>query len=134
MISSAIFYFLCGFFFFLHLFATFQHFYRQTIFSTFTKQFYRRSHFLLQNQNVFTDRQSFSADAKSFHRHTNLLLQAPNFLTNRQDLSNRFNFTVDKCGFASHLITSGGFFSAGFGITTTFWDHPFNTVIPDEKF
>uniref|UniRef100_A0A3Q1EYQ8 Fatty acid 2-hydroxylase n=1 Tax=Acanthochromis polyacanthus TaxID=80966 RepID=A0A3Q1EYQ8_9TELE len=23
---------------------------------------------------------------------------------------------------------------AGFGITTTFWDHPFNTVIPDEKF
>uniref|UniRef100_A0A8D0AYM7 Fatty acid 2-hydroxylase n=1 Tax=Sander lucioperca TaxID=283035 RepID=A0A8D0AYM7_SANLU len=23
---------------------------------------------------------------------------------------------------------------AGFGITTKFWDHPFNTVIPDEKF
>lgn len=23
---------------------------------------------------------------------------------------------------------------AGFGITSTFWDHPFNTVIPDEKF
>uniref|UniRef100_A0A3P8RM07 Fatty acid 2-hydroxylase n=1 Tax=Amphiprion percula TaxID=161767 RepID=A0A3P8RM07_AMPPE len=23
---------------------------------------------------------------------------------------------------------------AGFGITTTFWDHPFDTVIPDEKF
>ncbi|XP_027854859.1 fatty acid 2-hydroxylase isoform X1 [Xiphophorus couchianus] len=23
---------------------------------------------------------------------------------------------------------------SGFGITTTFWDHPFNTVIPDEKF
>ncbi|CAL8358523.1 unnamed protein product [Lota lota] len=23
---------------------------------------------------------------------------------------------------------------AGFGITTTFWDHPFNTVIPDETF
>ncbi|XP_028305006.1 fatty acid 2-hydroxylase [Gouania willdenowi] len=23
---------------------------------------------------------------------------------------------------------------AGFGITTTFWDHPFQTVIPDEKF
>lgn len=25
-------------------------------------------------------------------------------------------------------------FTLGFGITTTFWDHPFNTVIPDEKF
>ncbi|KAK7891975.1 hypothetical protein WMY93_023938 [Mugilogobius chulae] len=23
---------------------------------------------------------------------------------------------------------------SGFGITTTFWDHPFNTLIPDEKF
>ncbi|XP_072242830.1 fatty acid 2-hydroxylase isoform X1 [Leuresthes tenuis] len=23
---------------------------------------------------------------------------------------------------------------SGFGITSTFWDHPFNTVIPDEKF
>ncbi|XP_005950974.1 fatty acid 2-hydroxylase [Haplochromis burtoni] len=23
---------------------------------------------------------------------------------------------------------------SGFGITTTFWDHPFNTTIPDEKF
>ncbi|XP_034542575.1 fatty acid 2-hydroxylase [Notolabrus celidotus] len=23
---------------------------------------------------------------------------------------------------------------AGFGITSTFWDHPFNTVIPEEKF
>ncbi|KAM4553446.1 fatty acid 2-hydroxylase isoform 2-T2 [Fundulus diaphanus] len=23
---------------------------------------------------------------------------------------------------------------SGFGITTTFWDHPFDTVIPDEKF
>ncbi|XP_015258095.1 PREDICTED: fatty acid 2-hydroxylase isoform X1 [Cyprinodon variegatus] len=23
---------------------------------------------------------------------------------------------------------------SGFGITTTFWDHPFNTAIPDEKF
>lgn len=23
---------------------------------------------------------------------------------------------------------------AGFGITTTFWDHPFSTLIPDEKF
>ncbi|XP_010776812.1 fatty acid 2-hydroxylase [Notothenia coriiceps] len=23
---------------------------------------------------------------------------------------------------------------AGFGITSTFWDHPFNTLIPDEKF
>ncbi|XP_051545850.1 fatty acid 2-hydroxylase-like [Myxocyprinus asiaticus] len=23
---------------------------------------------------------------------------------------------------------------AGFGITTTFWDHPFNTVIPEQKF
>ncbi|MEQ2165701.1 Fatty acid 2-hydroxylase, partial [Goodea atripinnis] len=23
---------------------------------------------------------------------------------------------------------------SGFGITTTFWDHPFNTAIPDENF
>ena len=23
---------------------------------------------------------------------------------------------------------------AGFGISTTFWDHPFNTVIPKERF
>lgn len=54
-----------------------------------------------------------------------------------QKLGDCFNGLEDNSAFLFSFflpLMRSLFFSPGFGITTKFWDHPFNTAIPDEKF